>query len=306
MDNLTHSLVGLALASGLKRRTRGRALTLVVAANLPDLDGLSYLFGDRLDGLAFRRGWTHGVLAMVVLPLLLAALVWTGQRWSSRESDRMHGKELLLLAALGVWSHPLLDLLNTYGVRLLMPFSSHWFYGDALFIVDPWVWLCLGSGILVERVLQARSRPARARQAAGWSLALAAGYAVVQVVAGRVSADFVARGTGAAPGQRILAAPVFANPFRRTVIRDLGDRYELGRLSLLPAMRYEATAEISKGLSEAGDVGNTLTGKRFLRWSRFPVFAVEPGSGGRRVQISDLRYSRPGQPSWAGVTVQLR
>ena len=39
----------------------------------------------------------------------------------------------------------MLDWLNTYGVRLLMPFDGRWFYGDALFIVDPWVWLLLGT-----------------------------------------------------------------------------------------------------------------------------------------------------------------
>ncbi len=30
-----------------------------------------------------------------------------------------------------------MDWLNSYGVRLLMPFSNRWFYGDALYIVDP-------------------------------------------------------------------------------------------------------------------------------------------------------------------------
>ena len=37
---------------------------------------------------------------------------------------------LLLISYLGVLSHVLLDYLNNYGVRLLMPFSDRWFYGD--------------------------------------------------------------------------------------------------------------------------------------------------------------------------------
>lgn len=58
---------------------------------------------------------------------------------------------LLGVAFLGVWSHPLLDLLNTYGVRLLMPFSDTWFYGDTLFIIDPWFWLLAGAGVVLAR-----------------------------------------------------------------------------------------------------------------------------------------------------------
>ena len=45
----------------------------------------------------------------------------------------------------------MLDWLNTYGVRLLMPFDGAWFYGDALFVVDPWVWLLLGASVVLAR-----------------------------------------------------------------------------------------------------------------------------------------------------------
>jgi inner membrane protein len=51
---------------------------------------------------------------------------------------------LLALSALGVATHPVLDWLNNYGLRWLMPFDGQWFYGDAVFIIDPWLWLGLG------------------------------------------------------------------------------------------------------------------------------------------------------------------
>src|ERR1041385_5939201 len=75
MDNITHTLVGLALAdSGLKRRSRLGTAALVVGANLPDMDALVYFVGHGgASALAFRRGWTHGVLAMAVLPAALTA-----------------------------------------------------------------------------------------------------------------------------------------------------------------------------------------------------------------------------------------
>ena len=46
-------------------------------------------------------------------------------------------------------SHPALDWLNTYGVRFLMPFDGAWFYGDALFIIDPWVWLLAATPVVL-------------------------------------------------------------------------------------------------------------------------------------------------------------
>lgn len=86
---------------------------------------------------------------MLVFPVLLAATVYFLDRRSGRHSGRGHDRfvPLLGLAVIGVWSHSMLDWLNTYGVRLLMPFDNRWFYGDALFIVDPWVWLVLGGGV---------------------------------------------------------------------------------------------------------------------------------------------------------------
>jgi inner membrane protein len=36
-------------------------------------------------------------------------------------------------------------------MRWLMPFSGRWFYGDAVFIMDVWLWLVLGVGYLAGR-----------------------------------------------------------------------------------------------------------------------------------------------------------
>jgi hypothetical protein len=41
-----------------------------------------------------------------------------------------------------------MDFTNVYGVRPLRPFSSQWFYGDLAFVVDPWIWLILGSAVV--------------------------------------------------------------------------------------------------------------------------------------------------------------
>ena len=94
MDNVTHTLVGLALAeSGLKRRTRFATATLLLGSNLPDVDGFTHCFGSATDALAFRRGWTHRVLAMAVLPLLLTALMLGWGRLAGLGEDGRGGED---------------------------------------------------------------------------------------------------------------------------------------------------------------------------------------------------------------------
>jgi inner membrane protein len=153
MDNLTHSLVGAVLGqAGLKRRTGLGMAALVIGANLPDVDAACFFWLEGTEHLAFRRGITHGPPAWVLLPLLLAGALWWFDRWQekrgTRPEDRLpvHFGWLYALAFIGCLSHPALDWLNVYGIRLLEPFSSQWFYGDTLFIIDPWLWaLLIGS-----------------------------------------------------------------------------------------------------------------------------------------------------------------
>ena len=159
MEPLAHTLAGACLAeSGLKRLTPLASSTLIIAANIPDVDGACYLHSADL-AFAFRRGWTHGVLAIALLPIALTAAMLALDRVLSRrrpERPKAGPGTLLGLAALGVLSHPFLDWLNNYGVRLLMPFSDRWFYGDTLFIVDPWLWLILGGAAMLAWTTQTR------------------------------------------------------------------------------------------------------------------------------------------------------
>lgn len=176
MDPVAHTLVGAALAeAGLKKLSPYATATLIIGANLPDIDGVANLWG-RDASLYFRRGWTHGVLSALILPLLLVAAIGCWHRWRGHRNSAappLQLGSLLLLSYFAVWTHPLLDWLNTYGVRLLMPFDGRWFYGDTLFIVDPWAWLLAAAGVVLAR---SRSYPA----ITGWIvLAMLASFLVV-------------------------------------------------------------------------------------------------------------------------------
>ena len=64
MDNLTHTLTAVALShAGLRRKTRFATLTLIAAANLPDVDIISRFWGSATY-LKYHRGFTHSILGV--------------------------------------------------------------------------------------------------------------------------------------------------------------------------------------------------------------------------------------------------
>jgi inner membrane protein len=312
MDNVCHTLVGLALGeAGLKRKTALGNATLVIGANLPDVDALAYLRSPVI-ALGFRRGWTHGVLAMAVWPFVLAgAMLWLDgvlRRRGGATGEPARFRPLLLLAALSVWSHPLLDLLNTYGVRLLMPFSGRWFYGDTLFIVDPWVWLMLGLGIVVARLRGRVGEWERRRERyAQVGLFCAAVYIGIMAVSAAVLHRGLALALSAhepAPS-RIMVAPAPLNPFHRDIVIEMADRYASGMMTWFGRRELiREWTDIPKHdlLPEARAAAATAEGRAFLAWARFPFYDVGQDCAPSRVCIRDARYY---PQRWAEVAVPV-
>ncbi|MBA3344919.1 MAG: metal-dependent hydrolase [Gemmatimonadales bacterium] len=307
IDPVCHTLVGAGLArSGLGSRTALGTATLLIGANLPDIDVLAYLGGPAAD-LELRRGWTHGVPALVVLPFLLTGGMLLFDRTVRRAGraslpSRVVPRQLLVLAAVAIVSHPLLDTLNTYGVRWLMPFSGRWFYGDTLFIVDPWVWLALAGGLLL-------------RSARG-GLLLALGYVLVLAISG-VAARILATGEltrlSGEPVRSLMVSPVLANPFVRTVVAAQNGSYRVAIFRWLerPHLDPRSVQVFPRDRPDHPAVeaaAATTLARRFLGWARFPVFQIEPGSGtagSYHVHLVDLRYAnRPGV-TFGSVTIPV-
>ncbi|HYX42456.1 MAG TPA: metal-dependent hydrolase, partial [Pyrinomonadaceae bacterium] len=147
MDNLTHSLVGLAAAkAGLERKSVYATVVCVVAANLPDIDIITLAGGPSVY-LANHRGITHSIVGTLALGLAFPLLFFYAERLIAKlrgREPRANLKGLLVCSLLLSASHPLLDLMNNYGLRPFLPWDGRWFYGDILFIADPWIWLTLG------------------------------------------------------------------------------------------------------------------------------------------------------------------
>lgn len=289
MDNVCHTLVGVAVAqAGFKQRTAFATATAVIAANLPDIDVL--VFASDIPSVAFRRGITHGVPAQLLLPVACAGIMWAlARRRASPSRPPAHFGWLLALSYIGVFTHVFLDFLNTYGIRLLSPLSREWFYGDAVFIVDPWLWLILGAGAFLAR----RGTPRPARLALAFvTLYVAAMLASARAARAIVEDAWVAR-TGQPP-QALMVGPVAITPLRKSVIVDAGDHYVEGRFTWLPtsvSFDDEVTPKHDGAPGvEAARQDPVVAG--ILVWSRFPFWEVRRLADGTDVRIRDMRFKR--------------
>lgn len=290
-------MAGALLArAGLDRRGTLplAATTLMLGANAPDIDILS-MFAGSYAGLAFRRGWTHGPIAMVLLPVCLTALMLAWDRWVRRRGARgaahapVDARATFAIAAVGVLSHPALDWLNTYGIRLLMPFDRDWFYGDAVFIIDPWLWLLLGTGLIPWRRTRSRVRIFGA---------LAAAY-VIAMIGASVFAEGATRRVAETAGigeiEAVMYQPAPAQPHRGSVIVATGDAYTFGTVRwLAPANRVTFGPEsVPRGDWAAAEVREAMADPRvrdYLVWSRFPFVRAEHAADATTVFFGDARF----------------
>ena len=293
MDNLTHSLIGAALGqAGLKRKTGLAMPALIIGANLPDIDAGCVIYG--IESLAMRRGITHGPIALVILPLLLAGALWWFDRWQARRGKRPEGRWpvhfgwLLALSFIACLTHPLFDWFNNYGIRLLEPFSSQWFYGDTLFIIDPWIIAMLALGVWFSRRRE-RSGQARWFKPARLALIGIAGFVGLNMV---ISANAVAMITTTTPQAReVVANPVPLAFWQRNVLVR-SDRL-FGSYRSIPFLAPNGEPPLGEiGMADpriAEWSQHDPAARAFLFWSRMPVAELHPD----RIVLRDQRFMDP-------------
>jgi inner membrane protein len=209
MDNATHTLAGLMLADAavlaLPRPPSPAVRTVLrlgsaLANNFPDLDFVySGITAGKLGYLLHHRGHTHTLPVGLLLGALTFALVLGIARVARTKLETVERRALLWLSLAGPVFHIALDFTNNYGVHPFWPFHDGWFFGDSVFIVEPWFWiltlppLAFASGrvgrvvcalLLVAAVVLAWTSPFAGPLTA---LFLSGGSVGVAVVAGRSS-----------------------------------------------------------------------------------------------------------------------
>lgn len=301
MDPFTHTMAGAVIArAGGDRRTPLAAATLMLAANAPDIDIVSVWTASSFGSIAFRRGWTHGPLALAMLPLVITIAILTWDRFVRRRRNPSAAPVdphwTLVLACIGVLSHPMLDWLNTYGIRLLMPFSERWFYGDSVFIVDPYWWILLGAALILAR----RRRPLREVQVVA---ALAVAYPLGMIalgVAGDRLAARVATEQGIEDLREVLYQPRPINPLRAQLIAVTPEAYVFGELEWRAAPRVAfAGPRIARGdWSDARvvEARRDPDVRDYLVWSRYPWVRIDTTAtaGTVTVVFGDARFPEGG------------
>lgn len=172
MENVAHALAGLLVARGavaLRERRdeapataafpRWAAWASAVANNVPDGDLiLTPLSGTKLGYLLHHRGHTHTLAIGIVLGIAVTLVILAIARRRGAELDAADERWILGLGALGPVIHVLMDGLNIYGIHPFWPIYDSWIYGDAVFIVEPLLWLTAVPFLFAD----ARTAPTRA------------------------------------------------------------------------------------------------------------------------------------------------
>jgi inner membrane protein len=154
VDNVTHSLAGLLLAEALIafRRNKGPALSAsarsavrvasTLANNLNDADFLyARRWAGKLGYLLHHRGHTHTLPVALLLGGVVFVLVSAGCQLWKRPLTPSERRSVLSVSLFGSLVHIAMDFSNNYGIHPFWPLDSRWFYGDTLFIIEPWLWV---------------------------------------------------------------------------------------------------------------------------------------------------------------------
>ena len=269
---------------------------LILSANLPDIDSFfAPAFG--YESIEAHRGFSHGLGGLVTMPFLAVVIILLWEKLRPGKEGPIKLGALLLLCFIGTLSHPLLDLMNTYGVRLLDPFSQRWFYGDTLFIMDPWIWIMLIMGLEMswraERLGRSWTRPAL------WSQGAVFGYiglnAAISLRAEAVTRPLVER---VARPQMVVAGEVPLEFWRRRMIWRGDGVGGTGSYNLLKGLNHATLDPVimplhldDPRLAEAAIRNKRV--RAFLFWSRMPIVIEEKG----HASLGDQRFTTGGARS---------
>jgi inner membrane protein len=318
MDNLTHSLTGLALArAGLNRLCPHATLLLILSANAPDGD-IVMLTKGQLEHFEWHRGYTHSAIGLPFMAalsvLVVAAIFW--QKLPRRNSSWL--LRAWLVACAGVASHDLLDWTNDYGVRLFLPFSSRWFHCDLNGLFDSYILVALLLAAiwplfarLVSGEIGERPSASAGRRIAIFALAFFVLFDCARTALhARAIAQLESR---LYEGQPPLEAAVLPHPFSPlwwTGVVETSDSYRMFRINPLEDLMPEAGQTFFKApLQRSLEAAKQTEPFRYLLYfSRFPVWSQEPvttaDGPATRIDLTDLRFGTPGAGSFHSIALE--
>jgi inner membrane protein len=308
VEILTHALVSLLLArAGQKLLPRFGLAMLVVSGVAADLDFLSYLGGPSAF-LRFHRGVLHSVLGSVVLVCLLAFVFWAvGRRFTANTPTSAFPPSsffaALMVCAVGVVAHLLLDLASGIGVQLLWPFRLGWTAWSLLSNVDPWILLLLVLGLLLPELFRLvseeigeRGKGPRGQRAAVGTLLLLLIYVGARAgLHSRAVDELNSREYHGAAPTEAGAFPSALSPFAWRGVVSTDNAIDVVEISLAPRAGFDPDRAVRHYKPEDSPAlmaaENTQAAKTFLRYARFPLASLEREDESYRFLLRDLRFA---------------
>ena len=307
MDPVTHMLTGACLSrAGLNRKTGLATLTLVLAAEAPDIDVIWY-FGGSVAGLQHHRGITHSLFGAPFMAALVVAAVYAIYRVLKRSGREPklppNWKLLYLYALMGSLVHLFQDFTNNYGVRPFAPFNSKWYSWDIVFIIDPTMLVAMFLGLVLPGLFALVTEEIGSKKA-GFRGRGGAIFALVCLTAMILVRDFEHRRAVTALNSRTyrdeepLRASAFPhpiNPFAWNGVVETRDFFLLQPVdSTSGEVDPQNQAVVRFKLEETAATlaaKQSYLGRVYLDWAEYPLVTPERLEGGRtQVQFEDLRF----------------
>jgi inner membrane protein len=311
MDPLTHTATGLFLSrAGLNRWTPRATPILLLAANAPDIDIVA-LAGGSLSYLRWHRHITHSLIAAPVLALITVAVV----KLAGRKAIRWPGAVAAALVAVG--SHLLLDWTNTYGVRMLEPFSERWLNLDLAPLFDPWIWavaLLAILGPIVARLVGSEIssgtvKPRHHGRGFAWfALVFVLVYMYGRsIMHQRALATLDARVYQGVAPLRVAAFPA-PNPWQWHGMVETADFVAMADVDLTAEFDPAGATVFHKPDPDPAieAARATPTFQEFLRFSQYPLWRVSPApdmENAKLVEVVDMRFGSPLNPGFMASAV---
>jgi|GEM_PF-2827761 len=280
MDMATHALVGLTLYQTRRSRFPQYQPALfwaaIVGSEMPDFD-IVYRLEGSMTYLLNHRGITHSLPGVLILSALLAYLL--RERYPDTNYKNVYAW------ALGASTiHVFLDALNTWGTRLLLPFSDRWLALDILPFLDvPLVLLGIAA------FLAGYCYPLKSRSYALAALCLFSVYVGGRCLLHNHIIQQVHLQNAALPVQKINVLPTI-HPLHWETVIETTSSVVFGDVDALSGhIRYTAWYPTHEDplLSEISI--NTCVAQA-LPFFRYPALALHQESGKSAIVISDLYF----------------
>jgi inner membrane protein len=124
----------------------------IVAHGVPDIDFVAALWLNTADNLHAHRGFTHSILFVLLISLLMASIA--KMIFKRRQLSYSRWFAIILLIA-GL--HIFLDAFNNYGVGWFEPFSSQRISFNSIYVADPFFSIVPGIATAMLLILKSQS-----------------------------------------------------------------------------------------------------------------------------------------------------